>query len=375
MLGLNYTDSLNTFRNFKPEVGIPQTHKMGTDTIDTLSYGFVSDAHNTHAEIIEEGINENTNFSYTIFSPNLTIKYDKAIVLIHGLNEKSWTKYYPWAAKLALELNRPVILFPIAYHMNRIPSLWTDESYMRESSNDRGIRLENKLNSPFNATISQRLDDQPERFYSSGLQTYYDILALAKTIKAGIHPQFSEATHIDFFGYSIGATLSELLIMSDEENLFDDTKAFLFCGGSILNQTNASSKGIIDSKSFQSLLGFFNRISQKNISNNPILRKLIFKEDNKAKFYFRSFLDYYCLKPERDNRLAEIGKRIKALALTRDKVFPLESIKKVLGSCTEETDFNYLYKHEMPFPFFPQDHEKVDLAFNSVFEKAALHLS
>ena len=41
-------------------------------------------------------IPENRSFSYPVFTPGNT-KSDKVILLLHGLNERSWVKYLVWA--------------------------------------------------------------------------------------------------------------------------------------------------------------------------------------------------------------------------------------------------------------------------------------
>ena len=72
----------------------------------------------------DNNIQENKSFSYTVFTPRGTKKIDKAILLLHGLNERNWDKYLTWAEYLALATGKAVILFPIAFHMNRTPGTW-----------------------------------------------------------------------------------------------------------------------------------------------------------------------------------------------------------------------------------------------------------
>jgi hypothetical protein len=94
-------------------------------------------------------IKENINFNYSIFQSykpdkEKAIKEKKkdkkkkpkkiksrgVIILLHGLNEKDWTKYLPWAKKLTESTHKTVILFPIAFHMNRAPKEWLDPKFM-----------------------------------------------------------------------------------------------------------------------------------------------------------------------------------------------------------------------------------------------------
>ena len=62
----------------------------------------------------DAGIAENLTFKYPVFLPGDAAKYDNAILLLHGLNERSWNKYLTWAEYLAKHVGVPVILFPIA---------------------------------------------------------------------------------------------------------------------------------------------------------------------------------------------------------------------------------------------------------------------
>jgi len=45
-------------------------------------------------------INENFTFDYPVFLPENTAPHGRAILLLHGLNERSWSKYLPWAEQL-----------------------------------------------------------------------------------------------------------------------------------------------------------------------------------------------------------------------------------------------------------------------------------
>jgi hypothetical protein len=57
--------------------------------------------------------------------------------LLHGLNERSWDKFLPWAARLVESTARAVILMPIAFHMNRALAEWSLLRAMRTVSKQR----------------------------------------------------------------------------------------------------------------------------------------------------------------------------------------------------------------------------------------------
>lgn len=73
---------------------------------------------------------ENYRFKYILIKDTGTARAKDAIFLFHGLNEKSWDKYLPWGLKLHEITGKAIILFPIAYHMNRAPLLWNNPRKM-----------------------------------------------------------------------------------------------------------------------------------------------------------------------------------------------------------------------------------------------------
>jgi len=73
-------------------------------------------------------ISENNSFSYPVFIP--ADESTKVILLLHGLNERSWLKYLVWAYWLAENTSSYVILFPISFHINRSPESWKDPRIM-----------------------------------------------------------------------------------------------------------------------------------------------------------------------------------------------------------------------------------------------------
>ncbi|NBB90561.1 MAG: hypothetical protein GVY23_05055, partial [Spirochaetes bacterium] len=95
----------------------------------------------------DRDVPENLRFRYPVFVPRRAqssaagegarAPSGGAIILLHGLNEKSWLKYLPWALELAEKTGRPVILFPIAFHMNRAPGAWSNPREMIGVSRER----------------------------------------------------------------------------------------------------------------------------------------------------------------------------------------------------------------------------------------------
>ena len=50
---------------------------------------------------------------------------------MHGLNERNWSKYLTWAEYLSSKTGKIVILFPIAFHINRSPVGWSNPRYLQ----------------------------------------------------------------------------------------------------------------------------------------------------------------------------------------------------------------------------------------------------
>jgi len=199
----------------------------------------------------DEEIVENRVFSYPVFKNSGSAKSQKAIILLHGLNERNWNKYLVWAHYLVSKTGRPVILFPIAFHMNRSPETWSNPRVMATYLAARKQRLgEVPLSSFANVALSERLSEDPLRFFTSGQQSAADLVQLALQLKKGEHPLFEKGTSPDLFAYSIGAFLAQILLLGNPEGLFTDSRLFLFCGGAFFDDMDGESKLIMDQKAF-----------------------------------------------------------------------------------------------------------------------------
>lgn len=316
---------------------------------------------------------ENKIFSYPIFKFKDADKSDSAILMLHGLNERSWEKYLCWAEYLALSTHKPVILFPIAFHINRTPSNWYNPRAVLPWVSERikrvGISIENLTF--VNITLSNRLSDNPLRFYTSGNETAYNLWQLGSEIKSGLHPYFNENAHIDIFAYSIGALLSQVLLLANPDHMFSDSKLFMFCGGSIFNKMNGNSRFIMDKEAFEKIYNYY----QYDHVNQPIVKEDPFD------LAFKSMINANNYKEFRFNFFESAFNRIKAISLKKDTVIPTEGIAEAIGDvCAnkslEEWDFPFNYSHENPFPTAGiLTNQDVDIAFNNVMAKASEFLS
>lgn len=324
---------------------------------------------------------ENRDFDITVFKKMVPKKSGRILFLFHGLNEKQWDKYLPWAEKLVEFTGSTVVLFPIAFHMNRVPPEWADIRLMNRVSAARRQHSPSILNSTFaNAAISARLQLIPQRFFWSGLQTFYDVVQFIDEVRAGTHQFADPQAGFDFFTFSIGSFLGEILIMSNPKDYFHDSMFFIFCGGPTLNRMSPNSKFILDSDAAIAIYSFY----MERLENELRLDKRMahyFDGGHIAGRYFKSMLSYQKEKEFREKRFQELHSRIFALALGKDRVIPPNEVLNTLQGDFREipvhvaiNDFPYPYQHINPFPIDREFDDIVDREFNKVFETAAQFL-
>ena len=325
---------------------------------------------------------ENREFSYTVFRKCSTnSKAGEVVLLFHGLNEKHWEKYLPWAEKLVELTGKTILLFPIAFHMNRVPPGWSDAHLMNGVTQNRRKHSAVITNSTFaNAAISTRLEMIPQRLFWSGLQTYFDIVKLVDEIKHGKNEFIAPEAEIDIFSYSIGSLLSEILLMSNPRNYFDRSKLFMFCGGPTLDRMSPNSKFILDSDATIAIYSFYTERLESELKLDKRLAHY-FDGDHTAGNYFKSMLSYRKNKGLREKRFSEISSRIYAVPLKNDEVIPPNEVFNTLQGdyrdipiAVEVMDFPYNYSHITPFPSTGEAEKTIDNCFNNIFMKAAQFL-
>lgn len=344
----------------------------GQDT--SLSEGTVLDV----ADVM---VMENRDFPYHVFQPNSCQKSGSMILLLHGFNEKNWNKYLPWAARLLEITGKTVVLFPMAFHMDRAPAAWSDARLMRAVSNRRKEEFPEIMHSSLlNAAISTRLHSNPQRFIWSGLQTFEDIRDFVMSCRKGEHPLFEKHATVDIMAYSIGGFLSEVLLLCNPDGLFSETRLFMFCGGPVFNRISPVSKFILDSEANVRLYSFLVEHLESHLKHDAKLYEYL-NDSSESGVAFRSMLDYKKMADFREVRFGRLAERISAIALTRDEVIPPYEVKNTLKGRNREIpiqvetmDFPYPYKHEDPFPALAGISSEVDAAFNAVFETVGAFL-
>jgi hypothetical protein len=327
----------------------------------------------------DSSIAENSSFSYPVFSPP-DIKSKKVILLLHGLNERSWVKYLVWAYYLAQNTNSYVILFPISFHINRSPSSWKDPRTMIPFLKVRNSGIgEINMSSFANIALSNRLTEDPMRFFKSGYQTTSDIVKLLSSVRNGEHQIIPQTTDFNIFAYSIGAFLAEIILMGNPEKLFTDSKLFIFCGGSVFSNMHGSSKLIMDSLAFNRVYNYYLNDFEKTLTGKSPLVE--FLQSSQIGMAFRSMIDLGRLKLFRENIFKNLKGQIHSLSLLKDSVIPCKGVISTLENTDKKRvvdvwDFPYTYTHENPFPIFGSPlSQKVDYWFEKVFAEATFFLA
>jgi hypothetical protein len=329
--------------------------------------------------VSDDNIEENKRFRYVVFVPKGLVKSRKAIILLHGLNEHSWEKYLPWAESLALKTGLPTILFPIAFHINRTPLSWYNPRTIFPFVTVRKQKFAELDNTTFvNLAISSRISESPLRFYISGRETLFNLWQLMKEIKNGRHPLFKENTSINIFAYSIGAFLSQVLLLANPESLTSGSRLFMFCGGTIFSRMNGSSRDIMDQESFEKLRTYYLTDFLRNDRPDP-------KPDSEESedFIRKAFQSMLSSGEQRDFRESfyrDAKHRIQAVTLKKDTVIPTSGVREAFGEMcngmVRELDFPYEYSHQIPFPVHNRVHPQlVQECFSGLFNDAAAFLA
>jgi hypothetical protein len=328
-------------------------------------------------EMADAHITENQEFRYHVFHPAGYKRSKQVTLMFHGFNEKYWTKYLPWAKRLSETTGKTIVLFPIAFHMNRAPQAWSDRRKMYAVSKQRGETFQQVVHSTLsNVAISTRLHARPQRFFWSGLQSYYDTIQLVEEIRSGNHPLIDPDASFDFFAYSIGCLLAEILVMTNQNGYFDNSKLFMFCGGPVFNRLSPVSKFILDSEANVAMYSFIVEHLENHLKKDTRLQHYL-GEQHPEGINFRSMLNYGKMVQHRENILKKLSRRVKALALAKDTVVPPYEVMNTLQGTlrdipidVEVIDFPYDYKHEDPFPSLTVISGEVTRQFNRVFHIA-----
>lgn len=356
-------DDKTILRNFNFESKYRFILPGGAGNLDEYEYPSGTEI-DCEPDIIQEMLNkrdaeilENIKFRYHAIMPKSEAKSKGIVLMFHGFNEKHWNKYLPWARYIVEKTGKSVVLFPIAFHMNRAPAIWSDTREMYTISQQRKKRHPDVIGSSLsNVAISTRLHNKPQRFIWSGLQTYYDVIDLVTEIKNDKHPFIDKDSSIDIFSYSIGSFLSEILMMTNKDAYFSNSRFVSFCGGAVFNRLSPVSKFILDSEANVSLYSYIVEHLESHMKRDEVLRHYL-SEIHPEGVNFRSMLNYKTLTRYREQKFREMSERIYAITLSEDTVVPayevintLQGINRDIPIKVDVLEFPYKYTHEDPFP-------------------------
>jgi hypothetical protein len=319
--------------------------------------------------VANDSIMENQQFTYPVFYPVIKERQQEAILLLHGLNERSWNKYYPWAEYLCRATGKAVVLFPIAYHVNRSPQTWSNPRVLQGLLEHRKQLTGNHRSLSFaNLALSERLSERPLRFFTSGRQSFHDVEQLCKAIQQGDHPMFESGSSVDVFAYSIGAFLAQILFLSNPGNVFAKSRLFMFCGGGIFSSMYGCSRSIMDAASYERLYTYYLQEFKLEDAEQKAGSEL-------ARTFFSMIAPFH-LKEKRLQLFQAMKDRVRGISLADDKVIPYEGVQKAMGDdlarqTVELIDLPYNYTHENPFPVGGAKTKEVDAAFLKIFKSAS----
>lgn len=325
-------------------------HLIGNESYNCAEHGIRFDGEPSTGDLVDCSIEENIRFRYPLLRDHQRGPLQRStdvVILLHGLNERSFTKYIPWAYQIWAHARMPVLLFPISFHINRVRRAWggtQQECYRRRaeiSGNEHFHR--------FNAIISDRLHAHPERFFWGALQTYWDIIDLVGAIRADRHPHFAPDTRVHIMGFSAGGYIALSLLLENAHHWFDGSRGILFATCAAIRDVNLASNLIIDHAAEVALVKMYVKYREKRM--NPRLTHW-FTHHTEGKWF-----DAFCgLMPDRTllhARLQQVAPRLLGIANTNDQVMTpgamlnaLQGIRRDTGVAIKELTLGI---HENPF--------------------------
>ena len=299
----------------------------------------------------DDRIAENVHFRYPLLSRRDAAanggRAKRIIILLHGLNERSFTKYVPWAFHLWRATGAAIALFPLAFHINRGHPSWSrqvSEHLARRSDIDGNEHVH-----AFNAVNSERLGCQPERSFWGGEQSFGDIVDLVRDIRQGGHPDIDPGARVDFVGFSAGGYVTLALLLTDPEGLFGESRAVLVASGASLRDTFLSSRFILDLAAATAMVKLYVRQTAKYAG--PRLWHWL--EAHEEGRWFRALCGGEAERERLERRLASVAPRLLGIGNRNDEVIPVRAMLNTLQGLHRDTGVRVeelsLGIHENPF--------------------------
>ncbi|MDR1809037.1 MAG: DUF6051 family protein [Prevotella sp.] len=195
-----------------------------------------------------------------------------------------------------------------------------------------------------------------------------------ESLKEGLHPVISKDASIDFFSYSIGTFLGEILMMSNKNGYFSDSRYATFCGGAVFNRLFPVSKFILDSEANVSLYSYVVEHLESHMKRDEVLRH--YMNTPPEGINFRCMLNYKALTRQREDSFRRMSRQFYAIALEKDEIVPAYEVVNTLQGSRRDIpiridilDYPYDYIHENPFPILTEIADEVDKQFGLTFDK------
>lgn len=291
----------------------------------------------------DQAIGENATFTAPLLLPDSAAPFRELVVLFHGLNEGTEAKLFPWAASLAAR-GTPALIFPSSFHLARRPASFL--SARGDAFAKRRDVVGNARVSPYNAMLSHRMATRPDRFLRGTLQTYRDVLDLARSLDRGddaqLSPWFARGARVSFLGYSIGGYLAQLALLANEDGMFSDSRGVLFSTGAALAQVRPQTILILDTHAQDQLVATYDTPETREHGRLALFDEVgAYASERK---WLLSML--YADATYRDG-LRALGRRVHAIANVKDLVFPIDAVRDALdGVSRDEVELGL---HELPF--------------------------
>lgn len=289
----------------------------------------------------------NISFRYPLVREPGTARHRRVTMILHGLNERSFTRYLPWAYHLWDRTGDPVILFPLAFHINRVLPGWA--RHQQEIGDRRCGIPSNEYAHRFNAIISDRLELHPARFFWGAVQSYHDVLDLVRTIRRGEHPHFEPGAQIDLVGYSAGGYLALIFLMENPEGLFADSRCVAFATAVPTRDLCLSSPLILDMTAEVALMKLYVR----NIDRLANARMRHWFDHHGEGRWIRAFSGTQPHQALIETRMRELAPRLLGISNVNDLVTPTGAMLNTLQGLRRDTGVPVIELnlgiHENPF--------------------------